>query len=79
MIKILNCNNKNYINKLIDFLDKRRRNKEYDTKMVSKILKDIKKNKLKALLKYENKFSKNREIKPSKDSSCSRNCSASLK
>ena len=44
MIKILNCNNKNYINKLIKFLDRRRVEKNNDTKVVSKIIKDVKKN-----------------------------------
>ena len=67
MIKILSCKNKNYLTKLIDFLDKRRSGKEIDTKIVTKILKDIKKNKTKALLKYEKKFSRNNEIKPSLD------------
>ena len=65
MIKVLNCRNKNYLKKLINFLDKRRMDKEIYNKIVSKILKDIKKNKIKALLKYENKFSKNLKIKPS--------------
>ena len=66
MIKILNCNNKNYINKLIKFLDRRRVGKNNDTKVVSKIIKDVKKNKFKALLKYEKRFSNNRDIKLSK-------------
>ncbi len=43
MIKILNCKNKNYIKKLIDFLEKRRSRKSINTKIVSEILKDIKK------------------------------------
>ena len=67
MIKILSCKNKNYLTKLIDFLDKRRSGKEADTKIVTKILKDINKNKTTALLKYEKKFSNNTEIKPSQD------------
>ncbi len=67
MIKILSCKNKNYLTKLIDFLDKRRSGKEADTKIVTKILKDIKKNKTTAILKYEKKFSNNTEIKPSQD------------
>ena len=66
MIKILNCNNKNYINKLIKFLDRRRVEKNNDIKVVSTILKDVKKNKFKALLKYEKRFSNNRDIKLSK-------------
>ena len=67
MIKVLNCNSKNYINKLIKFLNVRRVDKNVDTKIVSKIIKDIKKNKFKALLKYEKRFSKNLEIRLSKN------------
>ena len=67
MIKVLNCNNKNYINKLINFLNLRRVNKKVDNKIVSKILKDVKKNKFKAVLKYEKRFSKNLEIKLTKN------------
>jgi len=66
MIKVLNCNSKNYINKLIKFLNLRRLDKNVDVKIVSKILKDVKKNKFKAVLKYEKKFSKNLEIKLTK-------------
>ena len=66
MIKVINCNNKNYISKLIKFLNLRRNEKNLDTKIVSKILKDVKKNKFKAVLKYEKKFSKNSKIKLSK-------------
>jgi len=64
MIKLINCKNKNYKNKLNFFLDKRRSGKIVDTSIVSKIIKDIKINKLKALIKYEKKFSKNTRIKP---------------
>ena len=67
MIKVLNCNSKNYINKLIKFLNLRRIDKNVDIKIVSKIIKDIKKNKFKAVLKYEKRFSKNLEIKLSKN------------
>ena len=63
MIKVLNCNNKNYINKLINFLNLRRVNKKVDNKIVSKIIKDVEKNKFKAVLKYEKRFSKNLEIR----------------
>ena len=66
MIKVINCKNKNYKKKIIDFLDKRRSGKNIDTSIVYKILKDIKKNKLKAVLKYEKKFSKNTKIKTTK-------------
>ncbi len=67
MIKVINCNNKNYISKLIKFLNLRRNEKNVDTKIVSKILKDVKKNKFKAVLKYEKRFSKNLEIHLSKN------------
>ena len=67
MIKVLNCNSKNYINKLIKFLNLRRLDKNVDVKIVSKILKDVKKNKFKAVLKYEKRFSKNLEIKLTKN------------
>ena len=67
MIKVLNCKSKNYINRLIKFLNLRRVDKNVDTKLVSKILKDVKKNKFKAVLKYEKKFSRNLEIKLSKN------------
>ena len=43
MIKILNCKNKNYINKLETLLNNRRKEKTNETKIVSKIIKDIKK------------------------------------
>ncbi len=64
MIKVINCKNKNYKNKLKNFLEKRRSGKIVDTSIVSKIIKDIKKNKLKALVKYEKRFSKNFKINP---------------
>ena len=67
MIKVINCKKKNYKRELISFLDKRRSGKEVDTSIVPKIIKDIRKNGKKALLKYEKKFSKNTEIVPSKD------------
>ena len=65
MIKVINCNKKNYLNNLIKFLDLRRSGKKNENKTISKILKDIKNNKNKSLLKYEKKFSKNSQIKPS--------------
>ena len=64
MIKIINCKNKNYIKKLKFFLENRRSGKVIDTSIVPKIIKDIKKNKLKSLIKYEKKFSNNKKIKP---------------
>ena len=65
MIKIINC--KNNINKLTNFLESRRTEKNNNLEIVNKIIQDIKKNKLKALLNYEKKFSKNKEIKLSTD------------
>ena len=64
MIKVINCRSENYKKQLQLFLDKRRSGKITDTSIVNKIIKDIKKNKLKALIKYEKKFSKNNKIKP---------------
>ena len=66
MIKVISCNNKNFIKKLKVFLDKRRQGKKFDTKIVSNIINEIKKNKIQALLKFEKKYSKNKNIKPSK-------------
>jgi len=65
MIKEINCNKKNYLDNLTKFLDLRRSSKKPENKIISKILSDIKKNKNKALIKYEKKFSKNSQIKPS--------------
>ena len=65
MIKIINC--KNNINKLINFLELRRIEKKNNLEIVHKIIKNIKNNKFKALLNYEKKFSKNKEIKLSAD------------
>ena len=66
MIKILDCRSLNYLSKLKMILEKRRLGSKSNTRIVSKIVKDVKKNKQKALLKYEKKFSKNKEIKISK-------------
>ena len=66
MIKILDCKNSNYLSKLKSILEKRRSKNKIKTNIVTKIVKDVKENKQKALLKYERKFSKNKEIKISK-------------
>jgi histidinol dehydrogenase len=66
MIKILDCKNSNYLSKLKLILDKRRVGSKINTDIAVKIVNDIKKNKIKALLKYEKKFSKNAKIKPTK-------------
>ena len=52
MIKVINCKKKSYKRELASFLDKRRSGKAVDTSIVPKILKDIKINGRKALLKY---------------------------
>jgi len=65
MIKVLNCKNKNFSKQLSIFLNKRRSAKQADAKLVNRIIKDVKKNKLKAVLKYEKRFSKNNIIRPS--------------
>ena len=51
MIKVISCKKKNYKRELLSFLDKRRSGKEEDTSIVPKIIKDIRKNGKKALLK----------------------------
>ena len=67
MIKILDCSSLNYLSKLKIILQKRRLGSKINTNIVSKIVKDVKKNKQKALLKYEKKFSNNKKIKPTKN------------
>ena len=66
MIKILKFSNGSGYNKLTNFLDQRRNSNNTDIDLVNKIINDVKKNKLKALKKYEKKYSKNKEIKLSK-------------
>ena len=66
MIKILDCRNSNYLFRLKSILNKRRFRSKINTDIVKKKIKDIRKNKIKALLKYERKFSKNIKIKPKK-------------
>ena len=67
MIKVLNCKKKNYVSQLNLLLEKRRSNARISTNIVTKIVSDVKKYKVKALLKYEKRFSNNRQIKPSKE------------
>ena len=64
MINILDCKNLNYLDKLKAILNKRRFEKKINTNIASQIVNEIKKNKKKALLKYEKKLSKNDKIKP---------------
>ena len=67
MMKIISYKNKNGSKLLEQFLNKRRLGKKKDTAIVEKIIKDIKKNKNKAVLKYEKRFSKNNKITASKN------------
>ncbi len=54
----------NGLNRLEKILEKRRKFQNNNITVVSKILKDIKKNKSKAVIKYEKKFSNNTKIYP---------------
>ena len=63
MINILDCKNLNYLDKLKAILNKRRFARKINTNIASQIVNEIKKNKQKALLKYEKKLSKNDKIK----------------
>jgi histidinol dehydrogenase len=58
MLKILNCNSQNSLKVLELFLDKRKSIQKKQTSVVSKIIKNVKKNGDKAVLNYEKKFSK---------------------
>ena len=58
MLKILKYNNKNSFKSLEFFLNKRKLIQKEKSFIVSKILKDVKKNGDKAVLRYEKKFSK---------------------
>ena len=64
MIRINKFINSRSILRLEKILDKRRVIQKTNISIVSKILKDIRKNKHKALIKYEKKFTKNTRIKP---------------
>ena len=66
MIKIIKYNNASGLKKLTSFLDQRRDSNNAEIDLVKKIINDVKKNKFKALKKYEKKYSKNKEIKLSR-------------
>ena len=67
MIKTFNYTGKNSIYKLETYLNKRRSSKSVNTSIVNKIIRDVKINKNKAVLKYEKKFSQNNQLQPSKE------------
>ena len=62
MINILDSRKKNFDFLLNQLLSKRKKKINFNTKIVKKIISDIKKNEDKALLKYEKKFGKNYSI-----------------
>ncbi len=64
-MKIINTNNRNFNKILESLLTKRRAKVQSNLSSVSNIIKDVKKNGDKALLKYEKKFNKNNIIIPS--------------
>jgi histidinol dehydrogenase len=64
MIKILNSKLKNFDIKLDKLLYKRKNKIQFNSVLVSRIIKDVKKNGDKAILKYEKKFNKNKTIIP---------------
>ena len=59
MLKYIDGNSPNFTKKLELLLEKRKVQKSSKSLIVKKIIKDIKKNKDKALIKYEKKFSNN--------------------
>ena len=65
MIKVFNCKRK-YIHQLNLLMEKRRSGAVLNTNIVTKIITDVKKKKIKGLLKYEKWLSNNKEIKPNK-------------
>jgi histidinol dehydrogenase len=65
-MKILDSNNKNF-DKSLDILLLKRKNKIQSSSVsVTNIIKDVRKNGDKSLLKYERRFNKNNVVKPSK-------------
>ena len=67
MIKTFNYTGKNSIYRLETYLNKRRSSKSVNTSIVNKIIRDVKRNKNNAVLKYEKKFSQNNQLQPSKE------------
>ena len=63
-MKILNSNNRNFDKALDNLLLQRKRKVQSNSVSVSSIIKDVKKNGDKALLKYEKKFNQNKIIVP---------------
>ena len=66
MLKLLKLNNENSFKNLKIFLEKRKSIQKNQTTIVSKIIKNVKKNGDKAVINYEKKFSKIKKIKSDK-------------
>ena len=64
-MKILNCNNKNFNKNFNNLLLRRKRKVQFNSVSISSIIKDVRKNGDKALVKYEKKFNQNSTIIPS--------------
>ena len=62
MLKYLNGNKKNFIQDLKSKLENRRNIKDSDILLVKKIIKDVKKNKDKSIIKYEKKYTKLKNV-----------------
>ena len=67
MIKILDSKNKNFDNILDNLLSKRKNKIQLSSASVIKIIKDVKANGDRAILKYEKRFNKNSIIAPNKE------------
>ena len=65
-MKILNSNNKNFDKNLDSLLLQRKKKVQSNSVSVSSIIKDVKKNGDKALVKYEKRFNQNTIVVPSK-------------
>ena len=63
-MKLLNSYKKNFDKSLDALLFKRKKKIQFDTTSVTNIIKDVKKNGDKALIKYEKRFNKNNIIFP---------------
>ena len=61
-MKILDSSKKNFYNELNKILDKRKTVDRSTFKIVEKIINDVRKNKDKALIKYEKRFNANSRI-----------------
>ncbi|MFL2885277.1 MAG: histidinol dehydrogenase [Candidatus Pelagibacter sp.] len=65
-MKVIFDNNRKFEQKILEFLAYRKKKIQFNSVSVSKIIKDVKKNGDKALLKYERRYNQNKTIVPSK-------------